>query len=76
MTLSPTDFFDQDIELDMIKDLTKDLSYVWQILPRIKPVLEQLLGNKQVIKGIVSQGAYISKNPVFIHETAFIEPDA
>ena len=76
MILSPTDFFDQDTQLDIINDLTKDVTYVWQIVPKIKPYLKKLLQEKQTINGTISQGAYIGKEPVFIHKSAIIEPGA
>ncbi len=76
MTLSPTDFFEQDTQLDIIKDLTSECEFVWQVLPKIKPYLKQKLGSKQVINGTVSPGAFISDQPVFIHESAVIEPGA
>ena len=76
MTLSPVDFFEQDVNLDIVRDLIIDSKFVWQILPKIKPLLRKLLNEKQVIEGTVSPGAYISNNPVFIHQTAVIEPGA
>lgn len=76
MTLSPTDFFEQDTQLAIISDLTKDAEYVWQILPQIKPYLKEILQGKQTIEGTVSPGAYIGEKPVFIHKTAVIEPGA
>ncbi len=76
MTLSPADFFDKETELEIIRDLVQNSKFVWEILPKIKPLLNQILQNKQVIQGDVSPGAYLSENPIFIHETAIIEPGA
>ena len=76
MTLSPVDFFEKSIKLDIMSDMVKDCTYVWELLPKIKPFLKDLLQNKQVIEGTLSEGAYLSSNPVFIHKTAVIEPGA
>lgn len=76
MTLSPVDFFEQDVDLDIVRDLVSESQFVWQLLPKIKSLLKKLLQDKQVIEGTVSPGAYISNNPVFIHKTAIIEPGA
>lgn len=76
MTLSPADFFDQDTNLEIVKDLVKDCKFIWEILPKIKPYLKRILQNKQIMQGTVSAGAYLSKNPIYIHETAIIEPGA
>lgn len=76
MFLSPEDFFEHYIDNDIVRDLSKDCLYVWQLLPNIAPFLTKFLYNKQIIEGTVSEGAYIGSKPLFIHKTAVIEPGA
>lgn len=76
MILSPANFFEEAINLNIMSELVKDCTYVWQLLPKVEPLLKDLLQEKQVIEGNISEGAYISSNPVFIHKTAIVEPGA
>lgn len=76
MILSPANFFEEAIKLDIMTELVKDCTYVWQLLPKLEPFLKKFLQSKQIIEGTISEGAYISSDPVFIHKTAIIEPGA
>ena len=76
MFLSPSEFFSDDIKLDIVQELSKDCEFVWQMLPNIEPYLNTVLQDKQTINCFIPDGAYISKKPVFIHDSAVIEPGA
>ena len=76
MTINPVDFFDQDCDLPIVRELCMNINYVWQLLPNIEPLLNKLLQRKQVIEGNVSSQAYIGNSPVYIAKTASIEPGA
>lgn len=76
MNLSPAEFFGETIKLAVMSDLVKDCTYVWQLLPKLEPLLKDYLQDKQRVEGNISEGAHIGSNPVFIHKTAFVEPGA
>lgn len=76
MTINLVDFFEDDINLPVVKELCNKISFIWQLLPKIEPFLKEFLQDKQVIEGNVSNDAYISDNPIFIAKTATIEPGA
>jgi NDP-sugar pyrophosphorylase family protein len=76
MVLSSYDFFGNDIQNDIFRELTADTNYIWEILPKIGIFLEKYLQKKQILNGFISEGVYISKKPFFIHEKATIEPGA
>ncbi|MEW5986012.1 MAG: glucose-1-phosphate thymidylyltransferase [Chloroflexota bacterium] len=72
--LHPTDFFELNDE--RAAELFTGCDYVWQVLPRLKPALNQWLAGRQTVLGRVMPGAYVGDQPVFIGEGAVIEPGA
>lgn len=72
--LTPNDFF--DLSKPEIAEFFADCNYVWEILPKIKQLVAQMVGNQQTIRGTVMAGAILGDAPIFIGEGAIIEPTA
>jgi NDP-sugar pyrophosphorylase family protein len=72
--LRATDFFDT-AGIDIGRPL-ESYETVWEILPDLPQLIEDLLGGKRIIKGEVSPMAVVDDGPVFIAEGATIEPGA
>ncbi len=72
--LKPNDFF--DLSKPEIAEFFADCHYVWEVLPRIKTIVAQMVGNQQTIRGTVMAGAILGDAPIFIEEGAIIEPTA
>jgi NDP-sugar pyrophosphorylase family protein len=72
--LAPTDFF--DLSDPVAAGFFAGCDYVWQALAGLEKQVERLTGGRQTILGEVMPGAYISQRPIYIAETARIEPGA
>lgn len=74
MTLHPTDFFDLNDSLAL--ELCADCTYVWEIVPRLETHLARLTSGRQTLLGSIMPGAHLSDRPLYIAESARIEPGA
>ena len=68
----PADFFDvSTVEVGRPLD---DFATVWEIIARMPEIVDDLLGGKRIIKGSVAPTAVIDDGPVYIAESAVVEP--
>lgn len=74
MMLHPTDFFDLNDPFAL--ELCADCTYVWEILPRLETQVAHLTGGRQTLLGNIMPGAHLSDRPLYIAESARIEPGA
>jgi NDP-sugar pyrophosphorylase family protein len=72
--LAPTDFF--DLSDPVTAGFFAGCAYVWQALGGLEEHVERLTGGRQTILGEVMPGAYLGQRPIYIAETARIEPGA
>ena len=72
--LNSTDFF--DLTNPIAQELFDDCDYVWQALPKIATLVQQLTAGIQRVEGELMSGAFLSQRPVFIGQGARIEPGA
>ncbi|MCW2904111.1 MAG: Glucose-phosphate thymidylyltransferase [Streptosporangiaceae bacterium] len=73
-TLHPKHYF--DVSPPSIDRIFAGVDIVWDVLPRIQPLVEGLLQNRRIIRGTVMPGAYIGDGPVFVGDGAIVEPGA
>ena len=72
--LTPADFFSWQDEI--AEQIFSGCRYVWQGLPNIKRVLQEIVGDEQTINGKVMPGAYMGDQPVYMAADARVEPGA
>lgn len=72
--LKPNDFF--DLSKPEIAEFFAGCDYVWDVLPRIKHLVADMVGDQQTIRGTVMTGAILGDAPIFIEEGAIVEPTA
>lgn len=72
--LRPDDFF--DFQDKQIASFFEGCEFVWEAIPRIAELTQQLTNGTQTILGEVMPGAYLSEQPIFVGEGARIEPGA
>lgn len=72
--LAPKDFF--DLSDPVTAGFFDGCDYVWQALLGLAAQIEKLTAGKQTILGQVMAGAYLSDRPIYIAQTARIEPGA
>jgi NDP-sugar pyrophosphorylase family protein len=70
--LGPTDFF--DLTEPRIAAMFGDAEYAWEVLRNLPEIINELTGGRQIIKGTVMPGAFVGDAPVFIDESAVLEP--
>ncbi len=72
--LHPADFF--DLRDPFSAALFEDCDFVWQAVANIRRHVRRLTGDRQIVRGDVSAGAYLGDRPIYIAEGARIEPGA
>lgn len=72
--LKPADLF--DLSEPFSQALFADCAFVWDVLPKIKHRVDELLAGKRIIEGEIMQGAIIGDGPVYIGKGARVEPSA
>ncbi|TDO26141.1 bifunctional UDP-N-acetylglucosamine pyrophosphorylase/glucosamine-1-phosphate N-acetyltransferase [Kribbella sp. VKM Ac-2527] len=72
--LKPEHYFDSaEGELRYIFELA---SSIWDVIPRLTQIVDEMLAGKRIIKGFVSPDAYLPDGPIYIGEGASIEAGA
>ncbi len=70
--LGPADFF--DVSQPRIAALFQDLEFAWDLMRSLPKLVAELTQGRQLIKGTVMPGAMVGEAPVFIDESAVLEP--
>lgn len=70
----PSDFF--NLTNPLADELFAGCNFVWEILPKLKELIEELTDGKSTIEGQIRAGAYISDRANFISESAVVHPGA
>ncbi|HZE30170.1 MAG TPA: hypothetical protein VE198_01890 [Actinoallomurus sp.] len=70
--LSAKSYF--DLSSPTVARLFADVDSVWDILASFDRIIDELVGNKRVIDGTVMDGAYVGEGPVYIADSALLEP--
>ena len=72
--VEPEDFF--VLSDPFASELFAGCDFVWEILPKLKGLVESLTGGESTLKGEIGPGAYIGDRDNFISEGAVIHPGA
>jgi NDP-sugar pyrophosphorylase family protein len=72
MSTQVSEYFDlSDPELN---GLIGSYGHVWEIVPEIPTLVDRLLEGRREIRGRVAKGVEIADGPMYVHESARIEP--
>ena len=70
--LGPADFF--DLSTARVGALFRDVEFAWDLVRQLPQLVFDLTNGRQIIKGTVMPGAIVGDAPVYIDETAVLEP--
>jgi NDP-sugar pyrophosphorylase family protein len=72
--IEPKDFF--DLSDPFTDELFTGCDFIWDVLPKLKKLIEAITGGKADIRGEIKPGAYVSNRVNFISDSAVIHPGA
>lgn len=70
--LGPAEFF--DLSEPRIQALFRNVIFAWDLLRHLPELVAELTNGRQIVKGTVMPGAVLGDAPVYIDETAVLEP--